>query len=73
MRKKKTSAQSDLSLRSALMSKGMMVRFLLFLIILEVVPLLYPNKPNGFFHPYTLGESICHLMSLRFYFCSICN
>ena len=24
-----------------------------------------PNKPYGFSHPYTLGESICHLRGVR--------
>ena len=34
-----------------------------------------PNKPNGFSHPNTLGESICHLRGhvYIFHFCSICN
>ena len=27
--------------------------------------ILYPNKPNGLSHPYTLGESICHLWVVR--------
>ena len=29
-----------------------------------------PNKPNGLSHPYRLGESICHLRGVRwFFFC----
>ena len=42
----------------------------------QITGVINPNKPNGFSHPYTFGESICHLRGVRctfFNFCSICN
>ena len=36
-------------------------------LLIEAFPGIFinPNKPNGFSHPYTLGESICHLRGVR--------